>query len=174
MSEDLRSLLLSIPVLERGSFILKSGQRSNIYIDMRKIISFPNVYRKVCEELAEFIGTPTENVVVAGVPMGGIPFACGITLLHNVPSVIIRETVKDHGTQKRIEGVYDDSKRIVLVEDVITTGYSVEHILEILRSESIEVDSVVCILDRQQGGTERLRALGYVVTCLFTLEDLCL
>ncbi len=173
MSIDLRSLLLSANVLERGSFVLKSGQRSNIYVDMRKIISFPNVYRKVCEELGRMIGTPAENLVVAGVPMGGIPFACGITLLHDVPSVIIRETVKDHGTQKRIEGVYDDSKRIVLVEDVITTGSSVERVLEILRLESIKVYGIICILDRQQGGTERLRALGYAVMCLFTLGELC-
>jgi len=173
MSKDLVTRLWQYEIVKRGSFILKSGEKSDIYVDLKKLVSMPCLLKDVCKEISNlfFTSSNQHNLIVSGVPMGGIALSIGISLLFNIPSIFIRDKVKDHGTQKRIEGDPDPSRELILIEDVITTGSSVENVLNILKEEGLTVSKIVCVIDRQRGGVEHLQALGYDVECLLKLDN---
>ena len=171
MHNGLLNKLIEIGIVQYGNFTLKSGEKSNVYCDFRKLVTYPTVLQQVCLELGTLIET-TSDVVIAGVPIGALPYASTISTLYNIPSIIIREERKTHGTNKIIDGLNNDKHPIVLIEDVITTGGSVLKIIDIVKSENLRIKEVIVILDREQGGVDKLRSLGITVKSLFTLSQL--
>jgi uridine monophosphate synthetase len=171
MSNNLLQTLINVGIVQYGKFTLKCGEQSNIYCDFRKLISHPNVLQHVCLELGELLDTKND-IFIAGVPMGAIPFATIISTQHNIPSIMIRQERKQHGTNKIIEGDINNKYPIVLIEDVVTTGGSIMETIDIIKSEGMTIKEVVVILDRQKGGVDKIKSLGIPVKSLFTLSQL--
>jgi orotidine 5'-phosphate decarboxylase subfamily 1/orotate phosphoribosyltransferase len=122
-------------------------------------------------KMGQFI--KSNDAIIAGVPLGGISYATLIAYLKRLPMIMIRSEQKEYGTLKQIEGeLFDLTKEVILIEDVITTGQSVRETIEILTKYGLKVKQIICILDREAGGVETLRQMGYEVNSLFELKDI--
>lgn len=152
-----------------GSFLLRSGQVSDEYFDKYLFEAEPALLREVAEEMAQLL--PTCDVL-AGMELGGIPLATVLSQLTGLPTVFLRKQPKEYGTRKAAEGRPVDGLRVVLVEDVVTTGGALMDACPMLRSEGAVVDTVVCAIDREQGGSERLREAGLELRAALTRETL--
>lgn len=108
-------------------------------------------------------------IVIAGVPLGGIPIASAISAMYDIPSILIRPSQKAHGKKKLIEGNYQ-GEECYLVEDVITSGGSVLETISIAEKAGVNIRGVIAIFDREEGGTDRIRVEGYEVKCLFKIS----
>lgn len=156
--------LLENNIIKYGDFTLKSGEKSNYYADIKMLISYPKIVTKIMSiilnQLSDIIEIDKEsdrnNYVICGVPYGGIYFASVLSLYSGIPMILLRNDIKSHGTKKRVEGDYK-GKKVILVEDVITTGTSIMEAIVLLKQENIEVDSVFVILDREKNGFKNLK-----------------
>jgi orotate phosphoribosyltransferase len=138
-----------------GEFTLRSGQVSHEYFDKYLFEADPALLRAVAEAMVALV---PECDVLAGMEMGGIPIATVMSQLTGLPAVFVRKQVKEYGTRKVAEGGSVRGRRMVVVEDVVTTGGALIASCAALRSAGAIVDTVVCAIDREQGGTENLRA----------------
>lgn len=165
--EDLKG----IGVVQYGDFTLKSGLTSPYYIDMRRIISYPGLLKRVSEELYKKMEGMRCDVL-CGVPYTALPIATAISLAHEIPMVIRRKEPKGYGTKQQVEGVYAAGGRCVVVEDVVTTGASLLETIASLEEVGLEVRDVVAVLDRGQGGREALATKGIEMFSLWRVEEL--
>ena len=156
-------------IISFGIRTLKSGKLSYVYIDCRKLITQPSLMKKVSVKIHGELPR-SENIVVAGVPMGGIPIASSVSVLFDIPMIMIRPARKKHGTKNLIEGDFE-GKECVLIEDVVTTGGSVLNTIRGAEKEGLKIAEIIVIFDRQEGGVERLKNEGYVVKSLFQISD---
>lgn len=164
------SELKNLGCFKTGSFTLKSGKLSNYYIDFRCLISYPSLLSQISNMLNELIKSKlTNKTVICGLPYAGIPYASCISINNNIPMILLRKEQKKHGTKKMIEGVYDKTNDIILIDDIITSGTSI--IESLPEFPCNEIKHVVVILDRGEGGTEKLLEMGISVTSLFKLTD---
>jgi len=154
-------------IIKTGIFTLKSGETSNIYFDFKSVISYPNLMANISYELSKLVSTIG---MLCGVPQGGIPYACNISQINNMPMILLRDEKKEYGTQKQVEGELFD-KKVILIEDVITTGASVLNAIGLLEKNGLKVKQVICILDREAGGVNILKDSGYRVSSLLTMTD---
>ena len=138
--------LIQINCIKKGKFILKSGETSEYYFDMKNIISDPKLLSKIGDEMYKLI---KDCDILCGVPYGGLPICTYISTKYNIPMIMPRTKEKKYGTQKQIEGTFKSTDRCVIIEDVITTGSSVNEIIDLLH-DKINVIQVVAILDRQE------------------------
>ena len=134
--------------IKEGNFQLKSGEISKYYFDMKGIISYPKLMKEIGDRMYELI--ENECDLLCGVPMGAVPICSFISTKYDIPMIMVRDVVKDYGTSKKIEGNYHKKNKCVIIEDVITTGDSVNRIIELLK-DKVEVVGVIVILDRQEG-----------------------
>jgi orotate phosphoribosyltransferase len=152
-----------------GSFRLRSGQVSGEYFDKYLFESNPALLREVAEAMVELL--PACDLL-AGMELGGIPIATVMSQLTGTPTIFMRKQAKDYGTCKVAEGVPVAGLRVVLIEDVVTTGGALLDACPLLRAEGATVDTVVCAIDRQQGGAERLRESALELRPALTREVL--
>jgi len=159
MKSELCRVLHKIGALKFGTFKLSSGKISPYYIDLRIVPSFPDAFIKVCDlyirMIEKEIGAQNFDRI-AGVPVAGMPFASVIAFHFKKPFLFIRKEVKRHGREKRIEGVIMPGDRILLIDDLITTGKSLRSAAKALRAEGGVIDDVVVLVDREEGGKEKL------------------
>ena len=128
-----------------GDFTLKSGQKSNLYFDLRIIPSFRSLWSFVTWEMLAHINAE----LIAGVPIGGLPFACSLAYETGIPLILLRDKPKDHGMGKQIEGRYSAKQKVCLIEDVMTTGQSVIDAAKVLQENNLVVAQVIVIVDRR-------------------------
>ncbi len=153
-----------------GDFVLRSGRRSTYYFDKYLFATDPSILRDLGVALAAKIPADTDRV--AGPELGAVALATAAGLATGIPSVFVRKAAKDYGTGKRIEGVLRAGDRVILIEDVMTTGGQALDSAEALRDAGAEVTRVIVIVDREEGGAEALRAAGFDFDALFTLSSL--
>lgn len=159
-------------LIKRGNFTLKSGITSHIYFNMKGLSSHSNLSKAVAYELSKFVDSiETDQYVIAGVPLGSIPFASYISFITGIPLVMIRDEKKDYGLGNLIEGDWK-GKKCILVEDVITTGSSIMKTIELAEKEGLPIHKVLVIVDREAGGVDCVREKGYNVNCLMTMTEL--
>lgn len=167
---DLLGKLFEIDAIQEGEFTLASGVLSPVYIDLRRIISFPDVYQHVVDLLWHEM---EDNGVdhVGGVPYAALPLASGIALLYHKSMLMPRKEVKEHGAGRAIEGVYKAGDTIVLVEDVVTSGASILRAIDALENEGLIIKDVVVFMDREQGAAQKLAERGVTLRAVCTLTQ---
>jgi len=136
--------------------------------------SFPDAFRQICDFYGEYITSQVglENFDrVAGVPLAGIPFASQIAYNLKKPFLYVRKGIRHHGRQRRVEGILVSGDRVLLVDDLVTTGLNLKKAAEAIRAEGGVVKEVVALLDREEGGTEKLEKIGVNVHTLLTMGE---
>lgn len=140
--------LINNGCIKNGNFKLKSGEISKYYFDMKNIISYPKLMKDIGDKMYELIRNDCD--LLCGVPMGALPICSYISTKYDIPMIMVRDVVKDYGTSKKIEGNYDKKNKCVIIEDVITTGGSVNKVIELLK-DKVDIIGVIVLLDRQEG-----------------------
>jgi orotate phosphoribosyltransferase len=149
MTPDLQARILALGHIT-GRFTLRSGQLADSYYDKYRLMADPEVLRAICQAMADRL-PPCD--FVAGIEVGGIPLATGLSLASGKPLLIIRKAAKTYGTERLIEGADPAGKRVVLIEDVVTTGGQIVLSAAELRKAGARVVAAMCVVDR--GGTGR-------------------
>jgi orotate phosphoribosyltransferase len=154
----------------RGSFRLRSGATSTEYFDKYRFESGPALLREISERLSEIL--PKTFDALAGLEMGGIPIATLLSQITGKPTLFVRKKAKEYGTCRFAEGGEVSGRRLLIVEDVVTSGGQIIESVHALRDEGAIVTDVVCVIDRQAGGRENLEKEGLCLVSLFLKSDL--
>jgi len=163
--------LWRIGAVQRGLFKLSSGRVSSVYVDLRKLPSHPAEFKEVVRSLAGLAEHFSADYV-CGIAVGGLPLATALAYELGKPLIYVRRERKDHGTMKQLEGDYSRGARVLLVDDVATTGGTLSEATRVLRSEGLEVEAALVVVDREEGAREALRSLGVELLSLTTLRRL--
>ena len=153
-----------------GSFVLRSGLTSTEYFDKYRFESDPVLLDAIAEQLAALVPPGTE--VLAGLEMGGIPVVTALGRHTGLPCAFVRKQAKPYGTRRLAEGADVAGRRVLVVEDVVTSGGQLVLSTADLRTLGAEVTHAVCVIDRLQGGAQALAAEGTELLPLFTSDDL--
>ena len=154
----------------RGDFVLSSGMRSSFYFDKYLFETKPGILRRVSNLLAEEIPPGIDRI--AGTELGAVALAVALSLEMGLPFVIARKAPKGYSTSRAVEGELYPGERVVVVEDVISTGAQAILAANRLKEAGGEVVKVVAVIDREQGGLQAIAAAGYECTALFSLSEL--
>ena len=169
--ESLVLTLHDIGAVQFGKFKLHSGKRSEIYLDLRVLVSYPEAlrevtaaYRRVLEQL--------HFDLLGATPLAGLPIGTAICLDMNRPLIYPRKTAKSYGTGKGIEGSYAVGQTVAVIDDLVTSGDSILHTIASLKAGGLQVSDAVVLIDREQGGAESLRREGYTLHSVILLRHL--
>ena len=168
VTATLHEMLISSDAIRFGDFTLASGRKSRFYIDIKKAITQPAILKKIASEV--LMKNPPFDAV-AGVAVWGVPLAVAVSLESGKPYVIIRKEQKAHGLASLIIGEVS-GKRVLLVEDVTTSGGSALFGIEQLRSAGAVVEEVITVVDRDEGAEKTLSDLNVKLTPLVSMKDL--
>jgi orotate phosphoribosyltransferase len=167
--EELVKLLKQCKAIQFGHFVLRSGAVSEYYIDIKKASTDPLILKKIAEAMANY----TEDYdILAGMELGAVPLVVALSLETNIPYVIVRKEKKEHGTSKQIEGGEIKGKRVLIVEDVTTSGGSVIKTIQIIRENQGIVDKVLAVVDRESGAKEKIKELDVSFIPLLSVNEI--
>ena len=155
-----------------GEFKLRSGLTSNEYFDKYQFESRPALLSQIGMHIANSIIGKLEYDYLAPLEMGGIPIATAISLSQNIDMVLVRKKAKDYGTCKLAEGPEISGKHLLIVEDVVTSGGQIILSANELRERGAIVTDAICVIDREQGGREKLAEENIALHSLFTMSEL--
>ena len=167
--KKLIQMLKDCEAIQFGKFVLTSGAVSDYYIDIKKASTNPDILKKIVKAMAEYV---KGYDVIAGMELGAIPLVVALSLETNIPYVIIRKEKRQHGTSKQIEGRAVKNKKVLVVEDVTTSGGSVVKSIQIIRENQGKVDEVLVVVDRESGAEEKLRNLEVNFIPLLSVSDI--
>ena len=169
---DRKSLAARIAdvALLHGTFTLRSGRTSTYYLDKYLFSTQPEILSELAALFAERI--PDGTVRLAGAELGGIPLVSAASIETGLPCIFIRNSKKDYGTAKQLEGTLNEGDQVVLLEDVATTGGQALEAAEIIQALGATVTKVIATIDRMEGASENFLEAGIPFEALFTKEDL--
>jgi orotate phosphoribosyltransferase len=170
MTRDELAQRIAQVALLRGEFVLRSGRKSDYYLDKYRFETQPDILAALGQMLAERITPQTDRI--AGAELGAVPLAAAAAMAAGKPMVFIRNQKKDYGTARRIEGILNSGERVMIVEDVLTTGGQVIEAAAAIRDTGAQVEKIVAVIDRLEGARENIEKQGLVLESLFTVRDL--
>jgi orotate phosphoribosyltransferase len=172
VNQELGRLLVDRALLE-GDFVLRSGRRSSWYLDKYRFETEPELLRILGRRIAEAVTACEPDAIrLAGPALGAVALAASASMASDLPFIIVRGETKEYGTAKRIEGPFEPGELVCLVEDVVTSGGALGEAVSALRSEGLVVRNAVCVVDREEGGSDALARLGVRLRALFRAEEL--
>lgn len=163
--------LYQIGAIKFGEFTLKSGKTSKIYLDLRQIISYPDILREVAQTIWNKV-QQCHFDVICGVPYTALPIATCLSLQHNLKMIMRRKEKKSYGTKQQIEGAFQPGQHCLIIEDVITSGASILETVEDLEQAEIKIKDVAVLINREQGGQENLQRKNLNLHAAFTLNEI--
>lgn len=172
-TEAILKLAHSTGSLLHGDFTLSSGAKSDHYFEGKKLTLHPEGAYLVGKEVLDML-KGYEIDAIGGLAMGAFPIITATALVSHqegtpIPSFIVREEHKTHGTKRKIEGHFTNGAKVAIVDDVITTGGSVRKAIEAVEAANCKVMKVIVIVDRHEGGSDQLRQEGYDVSAIIDL-----
>jgi orotate phosphoribosyltransferase len=153
-----------------GKFKLRSGQTSDEYFDKYRFEANPDLLRRVAGRMLELV--PADAEVLAGLELGGVPIATAMSLASGLPAVFVRKAAKEYGTCRAVEGADVAGRRVVIVEDVITTGGAVVEATRLIRAAKANIIGVVCAIWRGEAEPRIMALPGLPVLPAFRAADL--
>ena len=152
-----------------GDFVLRSGKRSKYYLDKYRFETVPDLLEALGVRLAAK-AAEVEPVAarLAGPELGAVALAAAASLASRLPFLIVRAEAKAYGTANRIEGAYAAGERIVLIEDVVTSGGAAADAVRAVRQAGLECRTAICVIDREEGGVDALARVGVRLFSLFS------
>lgn len=153
-----------------GQFTLRSGRTATEYFDKYRFEADPVLLDEIARHMAQLVPSGTE--VLAGLEMGGIPVVTALGRHTGLPCAFVRKRAKPYGTCRLAEGAEVEGRRVLVVEDVVTSGGQIVLSTADLRGLGAQVGEALCVIDREQGGTDALAAEDIELLSLLTAEDL--
>lgn len=166
---EIASRIAEVSLLH-GEFTLRSGRKSSYYLDKYLFSTQPDILSELGAMFAERI--PESATLLAGSELGGIPLVTAASLASGLPSLFVRNQKKNYGTAKQVEGQVASTDRVVIVEDVVTSGGQVLEAAGVIKDAGAEIVLILATIDRMEGGRENIEKAGYKFDALFTTEDL--
>jgi orotate phosphoribosyltransferase len=155
-----------------GDFVLRSGKRSSFYLDKFRFETRPELLEALGERLAAKIAEAEPDAQRIACPvLGAVVLAASASLVSRLPFLIIRDEAKAYGTANRLEGAFEPGERVVLVEDVVTSGGAAADAVRAVRQAALECRTAICVIDREEGGADSLARLGVRLHPLFRAVD---
>jgi orotate phosphoribosyltransferase len=153
-----------------GQFTLRSGATSGEYFDKYRFEADPPLLRAIAQAMASMLPDGTD--VLAGLELGGVPLAVMLGQVTGIPTAFVRKQAKPYGTMRVSEGAEVDGARVVVIEDVITSGGQVVASAGDLRELGAIVEHALCVIDREAGGADALAAIGVSLRPLYLMSEL--
>jgi orotate phosphoribosyltransferase len=173
MTDEQLTQRIKDSALLHGDFTLRSGRKSKYYLDKYLFQTQPDILAALAERFATKISQlPGGTDRLAGAELGGIPIVSATGIAANKPTVLIRNQKKSYGTAKQVEGKLEAGDRVVILEDIATTGGQVLEAAKSLTDMGATITAIIAVIDRQEGARENIEAAGYVFDSLLTKADL--
>lgn len=167
--EAILRMLLEAGAVRFGRFTLASGETSDVYVDVKRAWTDPGRLDLLARALAARAGGADR---LGGMELGAVPLVVATALRTGLPFVVLRKAAKEHGTRQAFEGEIPAGTRVLLIEDVATTGGSSARSVEVVRGAGGTVERALVVVDREAGASERLASMGVRLESLATLRDL--
>ncbi|WP_292614990.1 orotate phosphoribosyltransferase [Methanobacterium sp. BAmetb5] len=167
---QLISLLKDNNVIKFGKFTLSSGRESDYYVDMKKAITDPQILSQVSKIISQLISDDDIDLV-AGPALGAVPIATAVALHAGIPMLMIRKAQKDYGTSQLIEGELKTGDKVIVVEDVTTTGHSLLKAVRAVQDNGGVVERTFVVVDREEGAVEELKKQGVTLEPLVSISE---
>ncbi|MEO9364885.1 MULTISPECIES: orotate phosphoribosyltransferase [Candidatus Nitrosocaldus] len=174
MKSELAEFLLKSNAIRFGIFKLASGKESTYYIDLRVLPSFPAYFRMAIDAMRDVIeqGIGTASIdYICSIPSAGIAYASALAYTLEKGLIYVRKEAKDHGTSKLLEGYLKHGSKVLILDDVATTGSSLAHAVDVVRSNGGVVEHALVLIDRLEGAGELLASKGVRLMSIASIEE---
>jgi len=175
MKVETCKILDRIGAVKFGAFKLTSGKLSPYYIDLRIVPSFPDAFQRICDITTKFVRNETSADGfdrIAGIPLAGMPIAAVVAFNLKKPFLYVRRGARLHGRERRIEGILAPGDRVLLIDDLVTTGLSLQKAARSITAEGGLVGDAVVLIDRQEGGTKRLEKSNIRLHAMLSVTEM--
>jgi orotate phosphoribosyltransferase len=170
MTRDQLIARISQVALLRGNFTLRSGRKSSYYLDKYRFETQPDVLVELGKLFAQKLTPEVDRI--AGPELGAVALAAATSIASGKPFIIVRNQKKGYGGDKLVEGVVNPGEKVLIVEDILTTGGQVLEAAKALQSMNVQVTGICGVIDRQEGARQNIESAGFKFDALFTSQDL--